>query len=94
MPYRVYNEITIKERETPERKEIKKMKMETLTANEVRAYEIGINEAHEQKRIVPACKSQKMNELMNEVKNGLLPLIKAYDKGVAFEINRQTKLGF
>jgi hypothetical protein len=70
------------------------MKMENLTANEVRAYEIGIKEAHEQKTIVPACKSKKMNDLMNEVKNGLLPLIKAYDEGVAFEINRQTRLEF
>lgn len=65
-----------------------------MTAIEVRAYEIGIKEAHAQKRIVPACKSSAMNELMEEVKSGLLPLIVAYDQGVAFEINRQTKLYF
>lgn len=70
------------------------MKRVTLTTNEVRAYEIGIKEAHEQKKIVPACKSEKMNTLMCEVKNGLLPLIKAYNAGVAFEINRQTRLEF
>ena len=70
------------------------MKVKTLTANEVRAYEIGIKEAYEQRKIVPACKSEKMNNLMNSVRNNLLPLIKAYDAGVAFEINRQTKLGF
>lgn len=64
-----------------------------MNAIEIRAYEIGIKEAHEQKRIVPACKSSAMNALMEEVRNGLLPLIKAYDKGVAYEINRQTKLG-
>ena len=61
-----------------------------MTNNELRAYEIGVKEANTQKRIVPACKSVKMNELMAEVKNGLLPLIIAYDKGVAHEINRQT----
>ena len=65
-----------------------------MTAVEVKAYEIGIKEAHEQKKIVPACKSNAMYALMEEVENGLLPLIKAYDAGVAYEINRQTKLGF
>ena len=65
-----------------------------MNAIEIKAYEIGIKEAHEQKKIVPACKSNAMNGLMAEVKNGLLPLIKAYDAGVAYEINRQTKLGY
>jgi hypothetical protein len=35
-----------------------------------------------------------MNDLMNEIRNNLLPLIKAYDAGVAYEINRQTRLEF
>lgn len=65
-----------------------------MNALELKAYEIGIKEANEQRRIVPACKSKRMNELMCEVKNGLLPLIVAYDKGVAYEINRQTRLEF
>jgi hypothetical protein len=65
-----------------------------MTAVEVKAYEIGIKEAHEKKKIVPACKSDAMWGLMEEVKNGLLPIIKSYDAGVAYEINRQTKLGF
>jgi hypothetical protein len=68
--------------------------MKTMTANELRAYEIGIKEANNQRRIVPACKSKAMNELMNEIRNNLLPLIKAYDEGVAYEINRQTRLWF
>lgn len=65
-----------------------------MTSLELRAYEIGIREANEQRRIVPACKSKKMNDLMNEVRENLLPLIIAYDKGVAYEINRQIRLEF
>ena len=68
--------------------------MKKMNVNETKAYEIGIAEAREQGCIVPACKSQKMNEFMNEVKNGLLPLIKAYNKGVACEISRQTRIEF
>ena len=63
--------------------------MKKMNANELKAYEIGVNEASNTKRIVPACKSNEMNRLMNEIKNGLLPLIDAYNAGVAFEINRQ-----
>lgn len=65
-----------------------------MTTNEVRAYEIGIKEAHAHNRIVPACKSKAMCDLMKEVRNNLLPLINAYDQGVAYEINRQIKLYF
>ncbi|MBQ5317480.1 MAG: hypothetical protein J6K17_00100 [Oscillospiraceae bacterium] len=68
--------------------------METMTTNELRAYEIGIKEANKQRTIVPACKSKAMNNLMNEICNNLLPLIKAYDEGVAYEINRQIRLEF
>ena len=68
--------------------------MKTMTTNELRAYEIGIKEANKQRTIVPACKSKAMNDLMNETRNNLLPLIKAYDTGVAYEINRQTRLEF
>lgn len=68
--------------------------MKTMTTNELRAYEIGIKEANKQRAIVPACKSKAMNDLMNEIRNNLLPLIKAYDMGVAYEINRQTRLEF
>lgn len=66
--------------------------MKKMTANEIKAYEIGVGEANEQRCIVPACKSNKMNNLMKDVKNGLLPLIKAYNAGVAHEINRQTMI--
>lgn len=68
--------------------------MKTMTTNELRAYEIGIKEANKQRTIIPACKSKAMNDLMNEIRNNLLPLIKAYDMGVAYEINRQTRLEF
>lgn len=68
--------------------------MKKMTTNELRAYEIGIQEANKQRTIVPACKSKAMNDLMNEIRNNLLPLIKAYDAGVAYEINRQTRLEF
>lgn len=66
--------------------------MKKMNANETRAYEIGIKEACEQGCIVPACKSNRMNDFMKEIKNGLLPLIKAYNAGVACEIGRQTRI--
>ena len=65
-----------------------------MTNLELRAYEIGIKEANSQRRIVPACKSKKMCDLMNEIRDNLLPLIVAYDAGVAYEINRQIRLEF
>ena len=55
-----------------------------------KAYEIGVKEAQTQKSIIPAAKSTNMNELMGEVKNNLAPIIDAYNRGVADEINRQT----
>ena len=55
-----------------------------------KAYEIGVKEAKEQKSIVPASKSNDMYALENEVKKHLLPIIDAYNSGVADEINRQT----
>lgn len=66
--------------------------MKKMNANESRAYEIGIKEANKNRCIVPACKSKEMSDFMHEVKNGLLPLIKAYNAGVACEIGRQTML--
>ena len=65
-----------------------------MTSTEVKAYGIGIQEANKQRTIVPACKSAEMMKLLKEVRNNLLPLIKAYDAGVAYEINRQTRLEF
>jgi hypothetical protein len=65
-----------------------------MTTIELRAYEIGIKEANEQRRIVPACKSKRMMSFLEEIRNDLLPLIKAYDEGIAYEINRQTRLEF
>lgn len=56
---------------------------------ELKAYWIGVDEA-KQRGNVPACKSPEMNRLMGEVKNNLLPLIKAYNFGVHDETNRQA----
>lgn len=79
--------------------------MKKRSATELRAYEIGIAEAKAKGCIVPACKSKKMDALMGkicknkdmdtmtcEIKEGLFPLIKAYNAGVAHEITRQTML--
>ena len=66
--------------------------MKEMSANELKAYEIGTKEANKSRCIVPACKSKEMNAFMGEIKNGLLPLIKAYNAGVAHEISRQTML--
>ena len=55
-----------------------------------KAYEIGVSEAKNSGSIVPAVKSEAMSALMEEKKNDLLPVIDAYNKGVADEINRQT----
>lgn len=55
-----------------------------------KAYDIGVKEAQTQKSIVPAMKSTAMNELEKEVRHHLLPIIDAYNRGVADEINRQT----
>ena len=65
-----------------------------MTSMEVKAYGIGIQEANKHRRIVPACKSAEMMKLLEEKRNNLLPIIKAYDAGVAYEINRQTRLEF
>jgi hypothetical protein len=71
--------------------------MKTMTTNELRAYEIGIKEANEKRTIVPACRSERMMNLLGENNGGLgdsIPLLDAYNSGVAYEINRQTRLEF
>lgn len=65
-----------------------------MNALEVKAYEIGIRTANKERHIVPAARSAEMMDFMEEQKTGLLALIRAYDSGMAYEINRQTKLGF
>ena len=55
-----------------------------------KAYDIGVKEAQTQKSIVPAGKSKAMTDVIEELRNHLLPVIQAYDRGVADEINRQT----
>lgn len=62
--------------------------MKTVDNLVKRAYDIGYQEAREQCRNVPACRSKAMNELMQEVKNGLLPLIKGYNRGVCDAMSR------
>ena len=69
-----------------------------MTAYELDFYEAGIKDAHEQQSIVIPCKSKKYMGLLkshnsqigDERGNGT----KSYCNGVAFEINRQTKLEF
>lgn len=68
------------------------MKM-TASTREFKAYNIGVFEAREQKKIVPACKSERLNAMMKETPNDVLPLINAYNEGIAYEINRQIRLG-
>ena len=55
-----------------------------------KAYDIGVKEAQAQKSIIPPVKSADMNKLTNELKEHLIPLFDAYNRGVADEINRQT----
>lgn len=57
---------------------------------EKRAYRIGEEEAKENRRNIPAAYSRKMCEFMSEVKNGLLPLIKAYNRGMMNEMSKQA----
>lgn len=54
------------------------------------AYDIGVAEARERGSIIPAAKSKALEGLMKERKDDLRPVIDAFNKGVADEINRQT----
>ena len=68
-----------------------------MNAMELDFYEAGIKDANEARRIVFAAYSKRYESLSR--KHGLtigkqsLRCLDAYNKGVAYEINRQTKLG-
>ena len=78
--------------------------MTTMNENEVKAYGIGIKEASERGCIVPSCRSKEFEDLIikvignvpfsPEVWKAQKPLQIAYEKGVAYAINRQTRLAF
>ena len=72
-------------------------KTKTMNELELKFYEAGINEAHEQGCIVPMARSSRASQLLKENNIGVvdgLKYIVAYDKGVAFEIHRQTRLEY
>lgn len=57
------------------------------------AHAIGISEAHKKQRIVAAAQCTEMMELIKTTgcKNGdCIPLLKAFNAGVAAEIHQQT----
>ena len=67
-----------------------------MNAFELKFYEIGIKDANESRRITLACRSKRYEQLTRELsvqigdKRG--KSTKAYNEGVAFEINRQMRL--
>lgn len=66
-----------------------------MTALEKEAWKIGVNEAHTKKRIVPACRSEKMMGFIKEHSKKMgdcIPWLDAYNYGVAHEINIQAVL--
>lgn len=68
--------------------------MKFKTDLEKQAYSIGMNEAHERGRIVPAAQSDRMMGFIKEHSKNLgdsIPWLKAYNRGVAAEISRQTR---
>lgn len=70
-------------------------KLAKMTALEVEAWKIGVNEAHSQKRIVPAAQSVKMMNFIKRNSNKMgdsIPWLVAYNNGVATEIGVQTVL--
>lgn len=60
-------------------------------------YEAGIKDANESRRIVVACRSARYEALSKkhnlQIGKQSVRCVDAYNKGVAYEINHQTKLG-
>lgn len=69
-----------------------------MTRMEIDFYEAGIKDANETRRIVVACRSKRYEELAckHNLQIGKLSVkcLDAYNKGVAYEINRQTRLEY
>lgn len=78
--------------------------MKTMSKKELDYYEAGIKDANDARSITIPCKSKRFNELLKRDSKGVpvtteslkesIKHLKAYSAGVAFEINRQTKLEF
>lgn len=59
------------------------------------AWKIGVHEAHTQKKIVPACSSEKMMQFIRDNSKkacDCIPWLEAYNYGVAVEIGVQAAL--
>ncbi len=65
-----------------------------MTNRDLKAYEIGQREANKRQCIVTPNQSKELCDLLEAEKNNLLPLLKAFAKGVSDEIHRQTVLEF
>lgn len=67
-----------------------------MTSMEIDFYEAGIKDANEARRIIVACKSKQYAELSKKhqlrIGKDSLKCLDAYNKGVAYEINRQARL--
>lgn len=67
-----------------------------MTAMELDFYEAGIKDANERRRIVIACRSARYEDLARkhnlQIGKQSIKCLDAYNRGVAYEINRQTKL--
>ena len=68
--------------------------MRFKTNLEKQAFSIGIDEANKNGYIVPAAQSDRMMGFIEEHSKNLgdsIPWLKAYNRGVAAEISRQTR---
>lgn len=67
-----------------------------MNAMELDFYEAGIKDANESRHIVFACRSTRYEALCRKHNLGIgkqsVRCVDAYNKGVAYEINRQTRL--
>ena len=69
-----------------------------MTRTELEFYEAGIKDANENRRIVIACRSARYETLARkhnlQIGKQSIKCLDAYNKGVAYEINRQTRLEY
>ena len=65
---------------------------------EIEFYEAGIKDANQQRTIVIPCRSKRYEELSRkhhlQIDKLSIKCLDAFSRGVAYEINRQTRLGF
>lgn len=69
-----------------------------MTSTELKFYEAGIKDANEARHITVFARSERAMQLHKEHTTGVIgesiKYIDAYNSGVAYEINRQTRLEF